>query len=111
LTLRALKRSAADLPREPFQSTLVALRDRLSTLRQLFWFVFLLFGFCFLVQISQAFIVFGDSNQSPFIIILRQLGTCVACGADVFLAFLFLHSLLWFVSARLEAFARRHPAA
>jgi len=107
LTLRSLKRSLADLSRESIRSTLAALQDRLATLRRLLLFAFLLFGFCFLLQISQAFIVFGDSNKPPIFIILRQLDTCLAYGADVFLILLLLHSLQWFVSARLEAFARK----
>jgi hypothetical protein len=71
-------------------------------------FAFLLFGFCFLIQILQAFIVLGDSNKPPFMIVLRQLDACLAYGADVFLIFLLLHSLQWFVSARLEAFGRKY---
>jgi hypothetical protein len=107
LKLRSLKRSLADLSVESIHSTLAAMQDRLSTLRRLFSFAFLLFGFCFVLQVSQAFIVFGDASAPPIAIILRQLDTCLAYAADVLLVFLLLYSLQWFVSARLEAFARK----
>jgi len=108
LRLRSFRRPPASCSPESIPSRLAALQARLSSARRLLVFAFLLFGFCFLIEISQAFIVFGDSNKPPILIVLRQLEVCLASGADVFLVFLLLHSLQWFVSARLEALARKY---
>jgi|SRR5277367_2660557 len=100
--LRSLKR----LP--PSKSAPADLQNRLTNLRQLGVFTFFLFGLCFLQQLVWASIVFGDSNRFPFDIITEQLGYTIEYATDVLFIFLALHFIQWFVSVRVQVFARKH---
>lgn len=89
------------------QSTLLAVRARITNIWQILFFTLLLFGLCFFLQIPVAFQTLGASNIPGINIIFRQLGTYFESGTDVFIALLFLHSLQWIVSARVESAERR----
>ena len=89
------------------QSTLLALRARITNIRQILFFTLFLFGLCFFLQIPVAFQTLGASNIPGINIIFRQLGTYFESGTDVFIALLFLHSLQWIVSARVQSAERR----
>jgi hypothetical protein len=80
------------------------LRKRLANLRQLHLFTLYLLWLCIVVNIPRAFTVFGDYKTFPVGVVLENLAFLLYCYAPVFLAFVFLHSLQWLVSARLEAF-------
>lgn len=51
--------------------------------------------------------MFGDSNRFPYDIIKEQLGYTIEYATDVFFVFLVLHCIQWFVSVRVQAFARK----
>jgi hypothetical protein len=108
LRLRSLKSLATkETSVDAVRPSLVALQHRLNNLRCLLLFVFFLFAFCFFLQIPAAFVIFGDSKLPGFTIILMQLATYFEYATDVCLLFLFLHSVHWLTSTRVETLVRK----
>jgi small-conductance mechanosensitive channel len=105
-----VKRNAGEESRSILRS-LTALRSQALNLRQLHVFAFCLFGLCFLVQIPAAFVSFGDSSRSGLSNILENLAIYIAYSADVFFVLLFLHSVQWFVTARIDSGMLRYIAS
>jgi hypothetical protein len=106
--LRSLKRRSRDTSHEVLRPTFVLLQARLVNLRQALFFLCLLFGLCFFLQLPAAFNVLGDSNVPALSIIFMQLGSYIAYATDVLLVFVLLHSAQWFVWVRLQSFATSH---
>jgi hypothetical protein len=108
LRLRSLKSLAlTETSVAGVRLSLTALQHRLNNLRSLLFFAFFLFAFCFFLQIPAAFVTFGDSNVPGFTLILMQLATYFEYATDVCCLFLFLHSVHWLASTRVEALVRK----
>jgi hypothetical protein len=108
LRLRSLRSLAvAETSVAGVRSSLTALQHRLNNLRSLLLFTFFLFTFCFFLQIPAAFVTFGDSNVPGFTLILMQLATYFGYATDVCFLFLFLHSVHWLASTRVEALVQK----
>jgi hypothetical protein len=89
------------------QRSLAALHARSANLHQLMGATFYLFGFVFFLTIPFAFITLDSSKVPGWTSILQNLGFYFAFSANVFFVFLVLHSVQWFVSARVRAAALR----
>jgi hypothetical protein len=108
LRLRSLKSLAfTEASVAGVRSFLTALQHRLNNLRSLLLFAFFLFAFCFFLQVPAAFVTFGDSKVPGFTLILMQLATYFEYATDVCFLFLFLHSVHWLASARVEALVKK----
>jgi len=82
------------------------LRKRLGNLRQLHLFTLYLLLLCIAINIPSAFNVLGTYKTTPLTLrpILYELTFLFYLYVPIFLAFVFLHSVQWFVSARLESY-------
>jgi hypothetical protein len=87
------------------KSALVDLQNRLANLRQLVLFTFFLFGINFAMQLVDAYILNGVYSLPPYVVIVEEFRYRIEYAADVLFVLLVLHSLQWFVSARVQAFA------
>jgi hypothetical protein len=79
------------------------LRKRLANLRQLHLFALYLLWFCIVINLPTAFDVMGLYKTYPLGPMLQKLAFFFYYYAPIFLAFVLLHSLQWFISARVEA--------
>ena len=93
-----------------FQRSLAALHARSANLRQLISATFCLFGLVFFLTLPFAFMTLGDSKVPGWVSIFQNLGFDFAFAANVFFVFLVLHSVQWFISARVRASALRLDA-
>jgi hypothetical protein len=75
-------------------------------LHQLVIATFYLFGFIFFLTLPFAFMTLGASKVPGWMFIFENLDYYFAFAANVFFVFLVLHSVQWFVSARVRASAR-----
>jgi hypothetical protein len=89
------------------QRSLAALHARSANLHQLIGAAFYLFGFVFFLTLPFAFITLDTSKVPGWTSIFQNLGFYFAFSASVFFVFLVLHSVQWFVSARVRATALR----
>jgi hypothetical protein len=85
-----------------FQRSLTALHTRSENVRQLIGASFYLFGFIFFLTLLFSFKT-SDSSTHAWKIIFDTFYLNFAFAANVFFVFLVLHSVQWFVSARLHA--------
>jgi hypothetical protein len=88
------------------QRSLATLHARSANLHQLVIATFYLFGFIFFLTLPFAFMTLGASKVPGWMFIFENLGYHFAFAANVFFVFLVLHSVQWFVSARVRASAR-----
>jgi len=100
-----VQEAARDQKCQAITTPLAILGKRLWNLRQLHLFALYLFGFCIVVQIPNVFRVGGDSKGYPFHAITSELTFLFYCDAIIFLVFTLLHTVQWFVSARVDSFA------
>jgi hypothetical protein len=105
LVLHSFKKQRVTKNANPSRPPLAILGKRLWNLRQLHLFALYLFGFCIVVQIPNVFRVGGDSKGYPFHAITSELTFLFYCDAIIFLVFTLLHTVQWFVSARVDSFA------
>jgi len=89
------------------QRSLAALQARSANTRQLVNATFYLFGFVFFLTLPGATFVSELSRTPTAMLILRNFLMHFAFAANVFFVFLVLHSLQWFVSARVYAYVLR----
>jgi hypothetical protein len=80
------------------------LRKRLANLRQLHLFTLYLLWLCIMLNFPDAFSVLGDYKAYPLARVFENLAFLFYYYTPIFLVFVFLHSLQWLVSARVEAF-------
>ena len=92
------------------QRSLDALHARSANLHQLIGATFYLFGFILFLTLPFAFITLDSSKVPGWTSIFQNLGFYFAFSANVFFVFLVLHSVQWFVSARVRAAALRFNA-
>jgi len=92
------------------QRSLAALHAWSANLHQLIGATFFLFGFIFFLTLPFAFITLDSSKVPGWTSIFQNLGFYFAFSANVFFVFLALHSVQWFVSARVRASALRLSA-
>jgi hypothetical protein len=104
LGLRAFKKESARSVANVSGLSLNNLRKRLANLRQLHLFTLYLLWFCIVINIPGAFSLMGDYKTLTLGRMVENLGFLFYCYASIFLVFVFLHSLQWLVSARVEAF-------
>ena len=78
-------------------------RKRLANLRQLHLLALYLLWLCIVANIPRAFSVLGDYKTFPVRQILENLAFLFYYYTPVFLVFVFLHSLQWLISVRVEA--------
>ncbi|MGH9726842.1 MAG: hypothetical protein ACRD41_17435 [Candidatus Acidiferrales bacterium] len=76
-------------------------------MRQLIGTTFYLFGFVFFLTLPFAAGPFGDSRTPIGWLILNTSLMFFSVAANVLFVFLVLHSVQWFASARVRAFALR----
>jgi hypothetical protein len=88
------------------QRSLATLHARSANLHQLVIATFYLFGFIFFLTLPFAFMTLGASKVPGWMFIFENLDYYFAFAANVFFVFLVLHSVQWFVSARVRASAR-----
>jgi hypothetical protein len=88
------------------QHALAVLYARCVNMQQLIGASFYLFGFIYFMTLPFAFNTLGDSKGPGWVLIFENLGFNFAFAADVFFVFFVLHSVQWFVSARVSASAR-----
>jgi hypothetical protein len=88
------------------QHALAVLYARCVNMQQLIAASFYLFGFIYFMTLPFAFNTLGDSKVPGWVLIFENLGFNFAFAADVFFVFFVLHSVQWFVSARVSASAR-----
>src|SRR6266446_3992390 len=86
--------------------SLATLHARSANLHQLVIATFYLFGFIFFLTLPFAFMTLGASKVPGWMFIFENLDYYFAFAANVFFVFLVLHSVQWFVSARVRASAR-----
>jgi hypothetical protein len=103
LELRAFKKERASSDANVRGLSLNNLRKRLGNLRQLHLFTLYLLWLCIVINIPTAFSVLGHYNTFPIGLMLENLAFLFYYYAPTFLVFVFLHSLQWLVSARVEA--------
>jgi hypothetical protein len=94
-----------DIP--SIQRSLTVLQARSANLHQLIGATFYLFGFIFFLTLPWACITLGDGKVPGWTSIFGNLGFNFAFAANIFFVFLVLHSVQWFVSARVRAAALR----
>ena len=104
LGLRAFKKERASNIANVSGISLNNLRKRLANLRQLHLFTLYLLWLCIVTNIPRAFSVLGTYKTFPYRVILEHLGFLFYYYIPIFLMFVLLHSLQWFISARVEAF-------
>ncbi len=92
------------------QRSLAVLHTRSANLHQLISATFYLFGFIFFLTLPFAFITLDSSKIPGWTSVFQNLGFYFAFSANVFFVFLALHSVQWFVSARVRASALRLSA-
>jgi hypothetical protein len=78
-------------------------RKRLWNLRQLHLTGLYLFGVCIMFQIPSVFDTLTISSDLPAMSVYRTLSFLCYFDATIFVAFLLIHGVQWFVSARLES--------
>ena len=81
---------------------------RLSNLRQLHLLALYLFGFCIMVQIPDIFHTVTLSYDIPSLTVIRTLAFLCYFDATIFLVFALIHSVQWFVSARVNSLQGRN---
>lgn len=108
--LRSLKkrRQAEDV--SSLQRPLAALEARCANMRELVGATFYFFGFLFFLALPMATLIIDNSKTPGGELVLRNFVIYFAFAANAFFIFLVLHCLQWFVSVRIQAFARRSMA-
>ena len=86
------------------QRSMAALQTWSANVRQLIGATFYLFGFVFFLGLPLALRTL-DSSRPVGILILENFFIYFAFATNVFFIFLILHSVQWFVSGRLHAYA------
>jgi hypothetical protein len=89
-----------------FQNELAVLYARSANVRQLITATFYLFGIVFFWGLRFTLWT-PDGKTSVFQLVLENFFLYFAFAANVFSIFFVLHSVQWFVSARLHAYAKR----
>jgi hypothetical protein len=89
-----------------FQNEVATLYARSANMRHLITATFYLFGIVFFWGLRFTLWT-PDGKTSVFQLVLENFFLYFAFAANVFFIFLVLHSVQWFVSARLHAHARR----
>jgi hypothetical protein len=87
------------------QRSLAALRIRSANMRQLLAASFYLFGFIFFLSLPWATVTLDNSRMPFLILILRNFLVRFDFAANVFSVFVVLHSVQWFVSSKVNAYA------
>ena len=90
-----------DLPTAKVRIEVQQVQQRLVSLRQLLLFSFYLFCFCFFILLRISFHTVGET-KSRALSILEGFYLYFGFAADVCLLFLFLHTLLWAISKRVD---------
>jgi hypothetical protein len=83
---------------------------RLLNLHQFHWFSVLLFVCSFALQQRSVFSFIALNNIPYSILIIRAINADANYVLLVFFVFLILHSLQWFVVARLQSVKRQHKS-
>jgi hypothetical protein len=86
--------------------SLAALQARIANMRQLIGATFYLFGLIYFLMLPLATRIL-DSRIPLELLILDNFLMYFAFAANVFFVFLVLHSVQWFVSSRVNAYALR----
>ena len=81
----------------------LVLQGQCANLRQLLNAAFYLFGFIFFLASPWTTMILGDSRVPALFPILRNLLDYLIFASYVFSVFFVLHSVQWFVSARVNA--------
>lgn len=84
-----------------------ALQNRSANMRQLITAAFYLFGLAFFIALPSAFSLLALTKIPGVTLILENLQVHFAVAANAFFVFLVLHSIQWFVSSRVYAYALR----
>jgi hypothetical protein len=92
------------------QNDVAALYARSANARHLITTTFCLFGIVFFWGLRFTLWT-PDGETSVFLLVLENFFLYFAFAADVFFIFLVLHSVHWFVSARLHTCTRRLTAS
>jgi len=82
------------------------LRNTLASLRQLHTFTFFAFGSCISVLALDSYASVAQSKLTGATYVLDNFRYCLVYSAFAFCVLLTLHSVQWFVSARVNAVAR-----
>ena len=99
-------RSISALDAIQFGANVHELQACAMSLRQLHAFTLYLLWVCFALQAYNAYNTLDLSKYSVAFLILRNLQFSFACAAFGLFVLLLLHSLQWFVSARIHSVAR-----
>lgn len=83
------------------------LGKRVRNLRQLHFFTFYLLWICGFINLPRAFSILGLYKTIPFGVILGQLTDFFYIYPPAIFFLLLLHSMQWFVSARMDALDQR----
>jgi hypothetical protein len=91
---------------QSLRKSLALLEHRSGNLRQMIVAMAYFFGLTFFLQLQNAFWT-PDNNRPVGLMILENFRVYFHFAAQVFFAFLILHSIQWFVSSRIRAAALR----
>ena len=102
VALTRLRSLGTERTSDSLQNTLALLNYRSANLRQIITGTSYLFALIFFIQIQNAF--WTPENSSPVgLMVLENFREDFRLAAAVLLVFLVLHSVQWFVSARIHA--------
>ncbi|HEY2820639.1 MAG TPA: hypothetical protein VGJ06_06315 [Candidatus Acidoferrum sp.] len=104
------KKQEASVGAGAASSVINNLGKRLRNLRQLHLFTFYLLWVVGLINLPRAFNILGSYKTIPYGVILSQLTDFFYLYPPVIFFLLLLHSMQWFVAARVDAFDRAEPA-
>jgi hypothetical protein len=105
-SIRSLMSSGQSRNAAALQNEVAVLYARSSNVRYLIKATFYLFGIVFFW--GMRFTLWTPENKTPVsLLVLENFFLYFAFAANAFFIFLVLHSVQWFVAARLHAFARR----
>jgi hypothetical protein len=105
--LHSLKKQRQVEDVSSLQRSVAALQARCANVRQLIGATFYIFGFIFFLALPLATRTLDNSRTPVGILVLNNFLMYFAFATNVFFVFIALHSVQWFVSGRVHAFALR----
>jgi hypothetical protein len=108
--LRDLADASRQVEGASARNALVTLSNRCKKLNQLSGGLFYIFGFVLFLGLQCAYITIDTSRTPIESLIMDNLLTVFAFGANVFFLFAVIYSALWFTSSRVDACASKLSA-
>jgi len=110
LRLRSLQKQPGSCTETTGSSNVRHFRSRLENLRQLHLLTLYVLWLCIVINIPEAFSIFGEHKTFPVGPILYKLAFLFYYYTPFFVAFVLLHSVQWFISSRVDVFKSRESA-